>query len=82
MFSSKPYGPRKEQSLWKYPKAFAALAYHGSPVYCAATAAMVLAVLIHADPISAGFASFLRSAPMKHLAKVIHALDSFNRLFR
>ncbi len=67
----KVYGQIKEQRRWKHPQAFAALAYHGSPLFCLAAAAVVLTIGLHTGPFSTIFAAILGSKPFKHLAKVI-----------
>jgi hypothetical protein len=66
----KVYGPAGEQRLWKHSQAFAALAYHGSPLFCFATAAVVLTVGLHTGPLSSIFSAILRTKPFRHLAKV------------
>jgi Mn2+/Fe2+ NRAMP family transporter len=66
----KVYGQMKDQKQWKHPQAFAALAYHGSPLYCLAAAAIILSVGLHTGPVSAIFSAILRSKLFSHLAKV------------
>ena len=70
VLQTKVYGSVKEQRLWKYPQAFAAFAYHGSPLFSAAAAAMILLVVMKTDPTSSILAALLRSKIMVHLSKV------------
>jgi len=70
----KVYGQMKEQRLWNYPQAFAALAYHGSPLFCLAAAAVILSTGLHTGPLSTIFSAILRSKFFRHLAKVKYFL--------
>ena len=60
----------REQRLWRHPQAFAALAYHGSPLFCVAVAAVILTISLHTGPVSTILAKILSSKLFNHLAKV------------
>lgn len=77
VLSAKPFGHIKEAKLWKYPKLFAAFAYHGSPLYCLASAALVLALALHSGPLATLAARLLSSKPIRHLEMVSLSLHSF-----
>jgi Mn2+/Fe2+ NRAMP family transporter len=70
VINAKVYGQMKEQRLWNHPQAFAALAYHGSPLFCLAAAAVVLTTSLHTGPLSTLVSAILRSKVFKNLAKV------------
>ncbi|KAL4517234.1 hypothetical protein Ndes2437B_g06839 [Nannochloris sp. 'desiccata'] len=72
VLNAKVYGQMKEQRLWNHPQAFAALAYHGSPLFCLAAAAVVLTIGLHTGPLSTLFSAILCSKLFKHLAKVTY----------
>lgn len=76
VLNAKVYGQMKEQRLWNHPQAFAALAYHGSPLFCLAAAAVVLTIGLHTGPLSTLFSAILCSKLFKHLAKVSYFLSS------
>jgi hypothetical protein len=64
------YGSLADQAAWPHAKAFAALAYHGSPLYCAVVAAVVLCIGLHANPAAGQAALFMKTHPVRHLATV------------
>ena len=70
VLASKLYGTAKEQAAWPHAAAFAALAYHGSPLYCVTVAALVLGVALRAGPVLSLLATLLASPPLRHFAKV------------
>lgn len=53
-----------------YSKAFAAFAYHGSPLYCAAAGFLILSLVLHNDPVSSVVAQVCNWAPVTHIGKV------------
>jgi peptidoglycan/LPS O-acetylase OafA/YrhL len=67
VFSVKLYGRVYEQRQWKHPVVFAALAYHGSPLYSASVVALLLLVSLRVLFI---LPRILRSMPFRFLAKV------------
>ena len=60
----------REARNWNHPKVFAAFAYHGSPLYSIAGAALILAIALHAGPLATIAAKILSSKPIKHLEMV------------
>jgi len=70
VLASKLYGTPKEEVNWPNAAMFAALAYHGSPLYCAAAAAVVLGLALHVGPGFTAAAKVLASGPMHLLSKV------------
>lgn len=70
VLKAKLYGHPKEQAAWHHAQAFAALAYHGSPLFCAVSAAIILCIALHAGPFFSAAAWVLSSPPLRHFAKV------------
>ena len=70
---SKPYGVSlKEQRAWRHSQAFAALAYHGSPLYCVAVAGIIMTTALRAGPLAQAAAWMSHTRLIKRLANVTY----------
>lgn len=57
-------------NTWNSDAAFAALAYHGSPLYCLAAGMIILSLALHVDALSTAVAKMLSTKPVLHIAQV------------
>lgn len=70
VFFAKLYGHPKEEKNWPHARVFAAFAYHGSPLYAVSFGMMIIAISLHADPLTGLVGRILSSWPVRSFARV------------